>query len=312
MPGLLLGTSPVALSPSAPLPGTTSPTRHRPTTILVRLLVVPRTYHQSMVLPDHHSRPPVGRWCRLADATDGAGYLSVYYSEPLARYPIRHITRKADNKSDPNIETATFGLFSTCERQMRAKIVREGRQYLFFVTTRGQGHPGRALTGFYKLAWYTPSVGGAASGDFALAASEIRFVDPIPLTDLPEPARGVCLPRFRTIRPIDATIATALSTYLVGRPDRTEAYLSELKRIEQFAKHYTGGYTYPSWGKKDSFSWPLAARYLGDLSTARPLPKTSLSGQWRCAACQSIIESKAVLKACPVCGAVNSLQPKEE
>lgn len=64
----------------------------------------------------------------------GAGYLSVYLSEPLARYPIRHVTRPADNKNDPNIETGTFGLFSTCEQQMRAKIVREGRSYLFFAT----------------------------------------------------------------------------------------------------------------------------------------------------------------------------------
>src|SRR5260370_36520653 len=100
--------------------------------------------------------PPVGQWARLDD-DGGAGYLSVYLSEPLARYPVRHVTRPADNKSDPNIETGTFGLFSTCEQQMRAKIVREGRPYLFFVTKYRQ--KGRAVTGYYRIAWYAESTG---------------------------------------------------------------------------------------------------------------------------------------------------------
>jgi hypothetical protein len=75
--------------------------------------------------PQSAAASPVGLWKPLAGG--GTGYLSFYYSEPLARYPIRHITRPADNKSDPNIETATYGLFSICERQMRGKLVREGR-----------------------------------------------------------------------------------------------------------------------------------------------------------------------------------------
>src|SRR5260370_12125081 len=127
--------------------------------------------------------PPVGRWTKLDDA-NGAGYLSVYLSEPLARYPVRHITRPADNKSDPNIETATFGLFSTCEQQMRAKIVREGRPYLFFAAKHGEKR--RALTGYYRIAWYAESPGGVANGDYALAASDSKFIDTTPLHSPPQ------------------------------------------------------------------------------------------------------------------------------
>lgn len=102
--------------------------------------------------------PPVGVWTPLGDESGGAGYLSVYLSEPLARYPIRHVTKNANNKSDPNIETGTYGLFSTCERPMRRKIVREGRRNLFFLADYKRR--GRALTGYYDLAWFAESIGG--------------------------------------------------------------------------------------------------------------------------------------------------------
>jgi hypothetical protein len=109
----------------------------------------------------------------------GRGYLSVYYSEPLARYPIREITRCADNKSDPNIETRTYGLFSTCEPQMRARIVFDGAGTLFFVTSHADKR--RAVTGYYTIGWYTEGALGARNRDYALAASAIRLVDPLPI-----------------------------------------------------------------------------------------------------------------------------------
>src|SRR5262249_54335505 len=99
--------------------------------------------------------PTAGAWNPLSDTSGGAGYLSVYLSEPVARYPIRHVTKKANNKSDPNIETGTYGMFSTCERLMRRKIVQEGRRYLFFLTSHRTR--GRVLTGCYKLGWFAES-----------------------------------------------------------------------------------------------------------------------------------------------------------
>ena len=258
--------------------------------------------------------PPVGNWRPLIDASGGAGYLSVYLSEPLARYPVRHVIRPADNKSDPNIETATYGLFSTCERQMRAKIVREGRPNLFLITTHRQSRsvrsPGRVLSGYYELAWFTESIGGSSGGDYALAASKIRFVDPVPLEALPEPARSVCIPRFRTIRPIDGPIASVLKEIINDSHDRTDRYLSELHRVEQIARHRSG-YAYPSWGQVESFSWTLAARYLGQVAapSGRP-PSVPATGRWRCSSCDFIIESKALLKSCPVCKSMGTLNPE--
>lgn len=252
--------------------------------------------------------PPVRHWAQLRDA-GGAGYLSVYLSEPLARFPIRHVTRRADNKSDPNIETGTFGLFSTCERQMRAKIVREGRPYLFFATKYRE--KGRAITGYYRVAWYAESTGGAANGDYALAASDIRFVDPIQLVALPEPVRGVCLPWFRTIRPLCPSTAAALRHVLDEAPDRTQRYVAELRRLERFAAYHSG-YCYPSWGRVGPFTWADANRYLGGAAPGARIPSTPRSGLWRCMQCQHVIPSKARLKSCPVCQAMESLMPEQE
>lgn len=250
--------------------------------------------------------PPGGQWAKL-DSANGTGYLSIYLSEPLARYPIRHISRPADNKSDPNIETATFGLFSTCEQQMRSKIVHEGRPYLFFATKHA--HKQRALTGYYKIAWYAESTGGAANGDHALVASEMKFSDPILFDSLPEPARSACLPWFRTIRPVDAPTALALLDVLERAPDRTQRYLAELRRLEHFAAYHSG-YSYPSWGRVSPFSWADAPRYLGSSVARTRKPATPRSGLWRCVRCQRVIRSKARLKACPVCQEMESLTPE--
>ena len=70
--------------------------------------------------PSKPVMPPAAPWTALEVNTPATGYLSVYLSEDLSRLPIRAITRPYDNKSDPNIETGTYGLFSTCERAMRA------------------------------------------------------------------------------------------------------------------------------------------------------------------------------------------------
>lgn len=257
---------------------------------------------------DHRPDPPVGRWLPLSPDGDSEGYLAVYLREPLARYPIRHVTRPADNKSDPNIETGTFGLFSTCERMMRGKIVREQRSHIFFLTTPKPGR-GRKLTGYYRLGWYTPSVGGAGTGDFALAASRLRFIDPVSLDELPDELKRVCAPQFRTIRPIDATTTAALQDLVDARPDRTERYLKELRRIERFA-HRFSGYSYPSWGQGEPFTWDLAEGYLGDEQASDVQPRKSHDGRWRCSACDYVIESKALLKACPICKEKNTLNPE--
>jgi hypothetical protein len=253
-------------------------------------------------------RPPRAPWIPLTDS--GRGYLSVYYSEPLARYPIREITRPADNKSDPNIETLTYGLFSTCERSMRNCIVRDGVSTLFFVTTPARGLravAGRAITGYYTLAWYTEGTRGAEHGDWALAASAAHFVDPIPFTDVVEhlPASAS---RIRNCKPLDAPTALRLKAFVDRRPDRTLDYLRELARIEQFARSRTG-YAYPSWGRANGFTWQDAPDYYRQPGGIVDVANSSPSGRWTCSCCTRVITNAALLKRCPVCQAAGTLSP---
>ena len=80
------------------------------------------------------ARPPGPPWRPLDPAAPATGYASYYLSDELARWPVRAITRIKDNKSDPNLETGTYGLFSTCQREMRSGIVHDPPRYIFFVT----------------------------------------------------------------------------------------------------------------------------------------------------------------------------------
>lgn len=79
----------------------------------------------------HDVRPPNPPWIPLEPGDGSISALSFYYSDPNSDIPVREVTRADDNKADPNLETMTFGLFSTCERGMRAGIVRHGIEFLF-------------------------------------------------------------------------------------------------------------------------------------------------------------------------------------
>ncbi len=248
-------------------------------------------------------RPPRPPWVALRD--NGGGYLSYYYSDPLARYPVRELTRPADNKSDPNIETLTYGLFSTCEPKMRNRVVVDGAATLLFVTRRGGR---RTLAGYYHLGWYTEGALGADQRDWALAADTARFVDPIPLAELADAVRA-CARTFRTYLRLDPQDVARLRAEVDSRPDRTDGYLRELARVEQFAIRRTG-YAYPSWGRDRGFGWDAASdffRRAGNLTTAAP--NSSRTGRWRCSACAAVVPNGALLKQCPACRAVGTLTP---
>jgi hypothetical protein len=248
-------------------------------------------------------RPPGPPWRALTDA--GRGYLSVYYSDPIARYPVRELTRRLDNKCDPNIETLTFGLFSTCEPHMRNRIVADGAATLFFVT-KHRGRP-RAVTGYYKIGWYTEGVRGAENRDWALAASSARFVDPIPVALVVEKVPA-CGGWFRTQKRLDPAATTTLKRLIDRRADRTDGYLRELARVERFASARTG-YAYPSWGRQIGFSWNDAPAFLRKTQDAVDAPNTSPTGRWACTRCRMVIPNAALLKQCPACQAMGTLVP---
>jgi hypothetical protein len=245
-------------------------------------------------------------WLRLADR--GGGYLSYFYSDPLARYPVRELTRPADNKSDPNIETLTYGLFSTCEPQMRNRIVADGAATLLFVTRRNGR---RVLAGYYHLGWYAEGALGAAQRDWALAADEARFIDPVPLDEVAQSVPA-CGRRFRLFTRLDASEVALLRAEVDARPDLTDAYLRELARIERFAARRTG-YAYPSWGRDTGFTWAAAGDFLHKPDAApTAAPNSSPTGRWCCTTCEAVVQNGALLKQCPACRAVATLTPDDQ
>ena len=249
------------------------------------------------------SMPPEPPWKPLDGESLGKGYLSVYYSDPLARYPVRHITKVGDNKSDPNIETATYGLFSTCEKGLRGSVVKNKRPWVFFVTNlKGVG---RALTGLYEVGWYSPGPLGAR--DFALAASRMRFVDPIPLTEIPGPLGEKVKIRFRLYMGVDEEEAAALRALVEERPDRTDAYLHEVRRMESYSRRITG-FSYPTWEREGSFSAADAAIYLAPRNDSdEEVGNTSPTDRWKCSECEHELVNLSRQKLCPSCQRTGTL-----
>lgn len=210
------------------------------------------------------ARPPNLPWKSLKLGAGNKAALSFYYSDPLSDTPVREISHKNDPKADPNLETLTFGLFSTCDRGMRGTIVRQGIELLFFCTKRASA---RVLTGYYRIGWHykLPSIKGhqkhSTLDDYMLAAKEARFVAPgFPLPDLTGYLRGVHLDnRFRTFRYIDGENADRLLLLLDDTPDATFQYKSEIQRLEQMTLK-RDGYTYQK--KSTGFSWDDAPRVM--------------------------------------------------
>jgi len=253
-------------------------------------------------------RPLGAPWRTLVDT--GRGYLSVYFSEEMARWPVREITRRGDNKSDPNIETSTYGLFSTCEPNMRNRIVQDGAATIFFLTTHKPGR-GRVLSGYYHVGWYTEGTQGSINRDFALAASAMRFIDPIPVSALPGPFAEFCSAPFRQIRPTDVDMTRALREICDDAADQTPNYLSEVTRVERFARAQTG-FAYPSWGREEGFGWNNASDYYQTDEELSRVPNSSKSKKWRCRECDYVIKSAALLKKCPLCKKMGTLAPASE
>jgi len=208
-------------------------------------------------------RPPNPIWSTL-EPTNGGGILSFYHSDSNSKIPVRDITRKGDSKSDPNLETMTYGLFSTCEQEMRKGLVEKGKEYIFFCTNRENV---RVLTGYYHIRWYhigPPLKHRGNRPDYWLAADETRFVTPgFPLRDLKGYLRGVRLDKyFRTFLRIDEQTVQRLFSLLRDTKEATEEYLREIKKLEGGnLKKY--GVTYTNWKKREGFDWDWARKYLG-------------------------------------------------
>lgn len=253
--------------------------------------------------------PPNPPWQELRPATPLEGYLSYYLSDDLSGLPVRAVTLLRNNKSDPNLETKTYGLFSTCGHGMRASIVKNRYGIIFFLTRRSGK---RVLTGYYRLRWYTLGAPNNVPPDYALAADVIRFVNPpVQLEELPPKLRRVVGKWFRVYKHVDAGTTAELLAVFNRRKDRSNEHLAEIDRLERFSRRHTG-YRYVGRKQDQPFSWDLAQKYLSPLpAEATPPIRASTSSPtdtWLCATCGKTSSNKARLKSCPECGAMNTLR----
>jgi hypothetical protein len=253
--------------------------------------------------------PPNPPWKRLQRAQPEEGYLSIYLSDSLARYPVRDITRINDNKSDPNIETLTYGLFSTCEDKMRHGVVRDGRPWLFFVTQIK--NKGRCVAGMYEIGWHADGPLAPGARDDALAAVGSRWIDPIPASEIGGSLGELVRKRFRPYMGIDAAHTAELRALIASKPDRSAGYLSEISRLERFNAAFTG-FTYPIWERGEPFTAQEAEPYLTPRDGGGEAAKnTSPTGRWRCVECGATNIGAARQKLCPACRAPGTLVPDE-
>jgi hypothetical protein len=247
--------------------------------------------------------PPAAPWVPIERRAGSGSYVSVYLSSDIARLPVRDVTRLADNKSDPNLETGTYGLFSTCEPIMRDSIRSRGISEIFFLTTVED--LGRCLVGRYELGWMVE----VGDSDIALAASSMRFISPHPVARLEGAARAALDKPLRNFQIVSEEVALQLGRVIDGSRDRTGDYLAEIGRLERLSKHGTG-FRYPSWDRVDPFSWEDAGEYLSGLLGADVAGNTSESGIWVCSACGAEIRNVARLKICNVCKKPGTLEPR--
>ena len=250
-------------------------------------------------------QPPHEPWRKLKPKESAGGFLSYYISDDLSPIAVRGVTLPANNKSDPNLETGTYGLFSICGHGMRASIVSRGCPIIVFLTRRSGR---RVLTGYYRIGWYAPGPVSSTPPDYSLAATVIRFVDPpIELNELPRRERVIASKAFRVFKWIDQQTVDRLVGILNRRPDATAAYLAEIARLERFNEFRTG-FKYVNWRKTSPWTWADADQYLSSNAVvSKKTERAQKSEFWQCGACGASMFSKARLKRCPECGAFDSL-----
>jgi hypothetical protein len=249
-------------------------------------------------------------WRKLVPMEPHTGYASYYYADDLARLPVRAITKIKDNKSDPNLETGTYGLFSTCQAKMRSGIVSNRPRYIFFITKARKGP--RQLTGMYELGWWAPGSLSNRIRDFSLAAISIRFVTPEPLKQLPGELADLLSGGWRLEKRLGSEHTEQLAEHLRSKEDRTKEYLLEVERMERI-NQYHSSYRYPTWRRSEPWDWSEADRYMNSgsltLGESKKIRNSSPSNWWICSSCNEEFESHALLKACPGCGAIATLHP---
>lgn len=208
------------------------------------------------------------KWEKIVRSEEITAHIAYYYSDQKADLPVRGVRKYRDNKADPNIETKTYGLFTTCMPPARKNMVLNGNWYIFFFTNRGKQ---RMFTGYYELDKYlitgiTPrnKKSSYKFADYALLAKKIHFVrngvpllgdlwDPIP--DDSTTDDGIIGYGPRDSKPISSTFAKQLKQKLDEQEDISTEYIEEIHRMEKENQEKSEAkFKYPSWERKNGFA----------------------------------------------------------
>lgn len=268
--------------------------------------------------------PPNDPWEELEVSEPTEGYLTLYYCEDeISKYPVREVTKVNDNKSDPNLETMSYGMCSTCTRDIRSGLVKNGRPYIFFCTNyKGQ----RYLTGYYHIGWHAlgpPLLSNLQNGtiqdDYRLVADEMKFV--YPAFSFEEVAEKCdfedILSGFRKKLVSPDEVSKILSLF-DEHEDASKDYIREIERLESINKRYHE-YRYPTWKREAGFAWNNVEDYVltdtgwdyNDLKDEIESIQTASVSEWVCMSCEYEFENEAPLKVCPECGKIGALLPEE-
>jgi predicted Zn-ribbon and HTH transcriptional regulator len=139
----------------------------------------------------------------------------------------------------------------------------------------------------------------------------MRFIDPIPLNDLPGDLARISTARFRQMLPISPKVTAQLREIVDANEDRTDNYVREIRRIERFVRdNNEEGFAYPSWGRTNGFDWNGAHEYYRGEGELVKVSNGSPTDKWRCKHCDGVVISKALLKRCPACKMTATLVPE--
>src|SRR5437016_6385429 len=200
-------------------------------------------------------------WVPIDTGPDVLGRLAFYYSSQDSSLPVRAVNKRWDNKADPNIATATWGLFSTCMPSTRKGFVERGDSYLFFFTNwKGE----RRVTGYYELGWYVQTGirvrdqrGTLAFPDLAIRAKKVRFVEDGPILRGVNSKASKIAPKLlskgelsgygpRESTQANPQLSALIKSELDRRVDVTKDYVKEIHALEDENLESTG-LKYQSW-----------------------------------------------------------------
>ena len=176
-----------------------------------------------------------------------------YSSDPVSEIPIREVPEEIPSEiiPEPHYESGTYGFYGCAKSKIRAAFVKAKLRYLFFVTkyagTKTEYKDKNVITGFFRITKVADvkkmhirycSDYSCLDEDtcFALLAGEKRFVsidDAFPMSAEVLKSWNYNARITRQTRIIIDTDRTQeLIAYLQSKPDKTQEYIAETKRLE--------------------------------------------------------------------------------